>query len=90
MKQNNKFLFIFFALGLLLSCARTPQQLVSEKPEVLIVDGTSEKLKDSVVRIVGLLGTKIHKGSGFFVGPDKIATNIHVVAHPGPIFVKTC
>ena len=88
MKQNNKFLFIFFALGLLLSCARTPQQLVSEKPEVLIVDGTSEKLKDSVVRIVGLLGTKIQKGSGFFVGPDKIATNIHVVAHPGPIFVK--
>ena len=88
MKQNNKFLFIFFALGLLLSCARTPQQLVSEKPEVLIVDGTSEKVKDSVVRVVGLLGTKIHNGSGFFVGPDKIATNIHVVAHPGPIFVK--
>ncbi len=88
MKQNSKFLFIFFALGLFLSCAGPPQQLVSEKPEVLIVDGTSEKLRDSVVRVVGLLGTKIHTGSGFFVGPDKIATNIHVVAHPGPIFVK--
>lgn len=88
MKQHNKCLLVLLSLGILLSCARTPQQLVSEKPEVLIVDGTSEKLKDSVVRVVGLLGTKIQKGSGFFVGPDKIATNIHVVAHPGPIFVK--
>ncbi len=88
MKQNGKSLLVLLTLGLLFSCARTPQQLVSEKPEVLIVDGTSEKVKDSVVRVVGLLGTKIHNGSGFFVGPDRIATNIHVVAHPGPIFVK--
>ena len=88
MKQNGKSLLVLLTLGLLFSCVRTPQQLVSEKPEVLIIDGTSEKLKDSVVRVVGLLGTKIQKGSGFFVGPDKIATNIHVVAHPGPIFVK--
>ena len=88
MKQNNKFLFIFLALGFLLSCAQTPQQLVSEKPEVLIVDGMSEKLKGSIVRVVGWLGTKIHIGSGFFVARGKIVTNIHVVAHPGPIFVK--
>ena len=27
-------------------------------------------------------------GSGFFVDIDKIATNIHVVASPGPVFVK--
>ena len=47
-----------------------------------------ENVKDSVVRIVGLLGTQLHKGSGFFVAPDKIATNIHVVAHLGPIFAK--
>ena len=27
--------------------------------------------------------------SGFFVAPDQIATNIHVVAHPGPVFIKS-
>ena len=88
MKQYNKYLLVLLALSLFLFGARTPQQLVAKKPEGPIVSGTSEKLKDAVVRVVGLLGTKIHKGSGFFVGPDKIATNIHVVAHPGPIFVK--
>ena len=28
-------------------------------------------------------------GTGFFVAPDKIATNIQAVAHAGPIFVKS-
>ena len=28
-------------------------------------------------------------GIGFFVAPDKIVTNIHVVAHVGPVFVKS-
>ena len=88
MKQHNTYLLVLLALSLLLFGARTPQQLVAKKPEAPIVSGTSEKLKDAVVRVVGLLGTKIYNGSGFFVGPDKIATNIHVVAHPGPIFVK--
>ena len=87
MKQNSKFL-VLLALSLLLSCTRAPQQLVSKKSEAPVVSITSEKLKDSVVRVVGLLGTKTHIGSGFFVARDKIATNIHVVAHPGPIFVK--
>ena len=27
--------------------------------------------------------------AAFFVAPDKIATNIHVVAHPGPVFIKS-
>ena len=88
MKQNSKSLLVLLTLSLLLSCARTPQQPVSKKPEALTVDVTSEKLKGSIVRVVGWLGTKIHIGSGFFVARDKIATNIHVVAHPGPVFAK--
>ena len=40
------------------------------------------------MRVVGLLGTKVQSGSGFFVARDKIVTNIHVVAHPGPVFAK--
>lgn len=88
MKQNSKFLLISLALGLLLSCAWTPQQLVFKKSEASVVSVTSEKLKDSVVRVVGLLGTKFLAGSGFFVACDKIVTNIHVVAHPGPVFAK--
>lgn len=88
MKRNSKSLLVLLALSLLLSCTRTTQQLVSKKSKASVVSGTSEKLKDSVVRVVGLLGTKIHIGSGFFVARDKIVTNIHVVAHPGPIFVK--
>ena len=88
MKQNNKSLLVLLALSLLLSCTWTAQQPVFKKSEASVGSVTSEKLKDSVVRVVGLLGTKIHKGSGFFVARDKIVTNIHVVAHPGPIFAK--
>ena len=88
MKANRKTLLVLLTLSLLLSCARTPQHPVSKKLEALTVDVTSEKLKGSIVRVVGLLGTKINIGSGFFVARDKIATNIHVVARPGPIFTK--
>ena len=42
---------------------------------------TTNKLKRSVVRVVGGLS----EGSGFFVGPDEILTNFHVIAdEPSP------
>ena len=44
----------------------------------------------STVRVIGWSGvsSKFSVSSGFFVDTDKIATNIHVVARPGPVFVK--
>lgn len=50
-----------------------------KKAETLI------KGKQAVVRIEGRFGA----ASGFFVAPDKIATNIHVIAHPIPVFIKS-
>ena len=88
MKTNKKSLLSVLALVILFSCTRAPQHLVSEKPVASIKDLASEKIKNSTVRVVGWLGTKISIGSGFFVARDKIATNIHIVAHPGPIFAK--
>ena len=79
MKQHNKCLLVLLALGILLSCARTPRQLVFQHPVVPI-----ESVNDSIVWIE----SETESGTGFFVARDKIATNIHVVAHPGPIFAK--
>ena len=84
MKRNSKFLFVLLGLALFLSCARTPQQL-SEKPGVPSVDLTSEKIRDSIVRIE----SENASGTGFFAAPDKIATSIHVIAPTGPILVTS-
>ncbi|MCG9129431.1 SUMF1/EgtB/PvdO family nonheme iron enzyme [Candidatus Poribacteria bacterium] len=46
------------------------------------------KAKASTVRIVGGNLARSGKGSGFFVEPDKVVTNLHVVLVPGPIFVR--
>ncbi|RKU20571.1 hypothetical protein C6503_05790 [Candidatus Poribacteria bacterium] len=85
MKQNSKFLFVFLILSLFISCAQAPQQLVSGKPVAPVVDLASEKIRDSIV----LIESENASGTGFFVAPDKIATNTHVVAHMGPVFVKS-
>ena len=88
MKVDRKSIFLLLTLGFLFSCALTPQQVVSEKPVTPPVNSVSEKARRSTVRIVSWTGTEIAYGSGFFVAPDKIATNIHVVAPPGPTFAK--
>ena len=76
MRKNKIFLLGLLFFSFLFSCARAPQQGV----EIF------EKSVDfTVVRVEGRYGA----ASGFFVAPDKIATNIHVIAHPGPVFIKS-
>jgi tetratricopeptide (TPR) repeat protein len=76
MKRHRIFLLSLLTLAVLFSCARVPQKIV-EVPE--------ERSGFTVIRVEGRHGA----ASGFFVAPDKIATNIHVVAHPGPVFIKS-
>ena len=85
MKRNSKSLLGVLTLSLLFSCAQAPQQLVSEKPVASTVNFIPEKIRDSIV----LIERENESGIGFFVAPDKIATNVHVVAHAGPISVKS-
>ena len=85
MKQNSKFLFLFLALSLLFACARTPQQLISEKPILPTVDLTSENIREAIV----VIERENTSGTGFFVAPDMIATNIHSVARSGSVSVKS-
>ena len=85
---QGKVLFVLIALNLLFSCAQTPGQGVRKVPIVPREDLVSKKARRSAVRIISWTGIKIAYGSGFFVAPDKIATNIHVVARPGPVFAK--
>ena len=85
MRHNTKFLFFFLVLGVFfsLSDAGLYARGTSEKPgEPTEVDWA----KESTVRLVGISSG----GTGFFIAPDKITTNFHVVAHAtiGPIFAK--
>ena len=88
MKYSIKSLLIFLiTLGFILSCAQTPQQ-VPENTLVPSADIATQKAKDATVRLVNRFGDSVRFSSGFFVDKDKIATNIHVVAQPGPIFAE--
>ena len=67
-------------------------QETAEKPTE--IDIVSDRAKESTVRLVGTRlkesNVYLEGGTGFFVAPDKIATNFHVAAGPttGPIFAK--
>lgn len=69
-KRNGKLLLSLLVLGFLLSCTQAPEQI-------------AEKGKDATVRLFteDTKGKKSSIGSGFFVRPNQIATNIHVVSN---------
>ncbi len=94
MKRFSQFLLVFLILGVIVSCARTPQR-IELHPVYVIPRGTPEgpglplgvaegldtgKVKASTVRVVYGEGDSTMISSGFFVANDKIATNIHVLA----------
>lgn len=89
MRRFTNYLLCFLILGLFLSFSYA--QKPSDKTEASI---GIDKAKESTVRLVGtrLIASNVHLvgGTGFFVTPDKIATNFHVAAGPttGPIFAK--
>ena len=94
MKRFSKFLLTFLTLGVILSCAQTPQR-IELHPVYVIPRGTpegpglplgvaegldTEKVKASTVAVVYGEGDSTMIGSGFFVANDKIVTNIHGLA----------
>ena len=92
MKHSTEFLFCFLVLGLFLSlsCAQetaekqTEDDLISERGRKMNLK--ADKVKESTVHLSGFgVG-----GTGFFVAPDKIATNFHVIEKytTGPITAK--
>ena len=75
MRYNRKFLLGLLALGIILSCTQNSKsnQQMSEK--------VYEKVKKTTVQVKRYSDEKdTGGGSGFFVTPDQIVTNIHVVA----------
>ena len=79
MKTDRKFSFSLLILGVLFSCAQAPQE-IQEK----LVPTAPEDVRNSIVRIVSPPENR-GMGNGFFVTPDKIATNIHLIAGADPI-----
>ncbi|RKU11182.1 hypothetical protein C6503_18585 [Candidatus Poribacteria bacterium] len=80
MNHYTRFLFCF--LGLVSFLSLSYAQEIAEKPtETNLI---SDKAKESTVRLVGFSkrGSELGLGggTGFFVAPDKIATNFHVAA----------
>lgn len=91
MKHNRKFLFsLFIFLGVLFSCTRAPQ-LIVEDLSASKIRLASERAKDSIVqvRLVRKSGKLAGLGSGFFVEPDKVATNLHNITRENLlVFIK--
>ena len=83
MSHYTKFLFCFLVLGVFpsLSYAQETAETADKSTETDLI---SDKAKESTVRLVGFSkrGSELGLGggTGFFIAPDKIATNFHVAA----------
>ena len=85
MKMNRKFALGLLALTLLCACAKAPQE-IREKILAPLESSKSEDVRNSIVRVVSRSQIR-GVGNGFFIAPDKIATNIHLIADADPISV---
>lgn len=85
MKRNRKFALGLLALTLLCACTRAPQE-IREKILAPLEPSKSEDVRHSIVRVVSRSQIR-GVGNGFFVTPDKIATNIHLIADANPVAV---
>ena len=83
MKTNRKFLLGLLALIILCACARAPQE-IEEKNLVSAEPSQPEDVRTSIVRVVSRSRIR-GVGNCFFVAPDKIATNIHLIADANPV-----
>ena len=91
MTRNSKIVAgLLIALGTILLGVWIVQLFVSKDapaPTKPTETFDSEKIRESIVRIESENNPPIY-GTGFFVAPDKLATNIHVVAASRPIIAK--
>ena len=87
MRHYTKILFCLLVLAVFLSFSYA-QETFEKSEELTETDSISEKAKASTVRIVGGNFSGLGVGTGFFVGKDRIVTNIHVVSQPGLYFAK--
>lgn len=85
MKTDRKFLLGLLALIIWCACARAPQE-IAEKSLVPAEPFKQEDVRNSIVRVVSRSQIR-GVGNGFFVAPDKIATNIHLIADANPVSV---
>lgn len=83
MKTNRKFSLGLLALIILCACARAPHE-IEENALVPAVPLKPKDVRGSIVRVVSTSEVS-GAGNGFFVAPDKIVTNIHLVAGANPV-----
>lgn len=85
MTSQIKSISLLVILAYLSACSLTNIAPVQEKPISLTADIRTDQIKDSIV----LIEIEDRRNYGFFVGEDKIVTNIQAIAHPGNISIKS-
>lgn len=86
MKTDKTISYILLIILVFLSaCSLTKHKPVTEQHIPLTADTRAGQIKDSIV----LIENENRMNYGFFVGEDKIVTNIHSIAHPGSISIKS-
>jgi S1-C subfamily serine protease len=69
--------FVFFAASLITAREPSKEKIASFKRAVVIVTTDDDH------------GKPLRQGSGFFITPDRIVTNLHVISHASEIRIQT-